>query len=63
VNVVDISVLYSSAQAICCNISLVQGEYRWVHSFVYGSNNGVERRELWQDWGWFIIKLLRLLVF
>ena len=29
----------------------MQGEYRWVHSFVYGSNIGVERRELWQELG------------
>lgn len=49
--VVEINVLNSSAQAVSCNISMRQGDYRWVNSFVYGSNKGVGRRELWQNLG------------
>jgi hypothetical protein len=49
--VVNVSVLCSSAQAIHCSVSLVQGDYKWIHSFVYGSNNGVKCRELWKEMG------------
>lgn len=46
--VISLTVVHSTAQAISCNISENTGKMNWIQSFIYGSNNGIERRELWQ---------------
>ena len=36
-----------SAQEISCKIDAIQENLMWFHSFVYGGNKGIERRQLW----------------
>jgi hypothetical protein len=47
-DLLEVQVVNSHAQAINCTVKSVQGNLSWFHSFVYGSNNGLERRKLWQ---------------
>jgi exonuclease III len=44
-----VTVLHKSDQCITCLIHSIKDKNSWHHTFVYGSNNPVERRNLWQN--------------
>ncbi|GJV13899.1 RNA-directed DNA polymerase, eukaryota, reverse transcriptase zinc-binding domain protein [Tanacetum coccineum] len=64
-NMVDVNVLYSSKQTMLCLVENTSSKSRIFCSFVYATNSGKERKELWKDilrakgisigWPWMII--------
>lgn len=46
--VVNLRVVQNSTQVISCDVFEINGNLQWVHSFIYGANEGVDRRDLWQ---------------
>ncbi|XP_059627352.1 uncharacterized protein LOC132270169 [Cornus florida] len=48
-NLIDLSVLSSSRQAIHCKISIIGTSISFFSSFIYAANLGVEKQSLWED--------------
>jgi hypothetical protein len=48
-NVLKVDIVSKSAQEISCKITAIQENLMWFHSFVYGANKGIERRQLWHS--------------
>jgi hypothetical protein len=44
-----VSVLDKSDQSINCSIMALSSNMCWFHSFVYGANQGVDRKLLWNN--------------
>jgi hypothetical protein len=44
-----VSVLDKSDQSINCSIMALSSNICWFHSFVYGANQGVDRKLLWNN--------------
>lgn len=47
--VLKVDIISKSMQEISCKNEAVNENMVWFHSFVYGANKGVERRNLWHS--------------
>jgi len=44
-----VSVVNKSDQSITCLVNSIKERNSWYHTFVYGANNPIDRRSLWQN--------------